>query len=396
MPGPFTDLDDTIFEDKHILTEDHQPSDILERDAEITEYRDALKDVLFGRTPQNIFIYGKAGLGKTAVTNYMMANLLEETNSREDADDLHVHHQNCNGKTAFLVVRNLVNTFRDPPEEFPKRGLGIGDAFSALYEELDTTGGTHLFVLDEIDHLTDVDTLLYELPRARANDHLTTARVGVIGISNNYQFRQTLSPKVKDTLMETEISFSPYDASELRTILEDRADAALVDGGYSEAAIAKAAALAARDRGSARQALDLLRVGAEVAESEGVLTVDDSHIGAAKDRVQRGRLANKIRDQTMHAQLVLEALAKLSQREATPARAKTIYERYCAVADDWNHDPLTTVRSIRTHLSDLEMLGFVNQHERNQGRSGGQYYEFELDLEPGPVLETREEIEANS
>jgi len=396
MPGPFTDLDETIFADKGVLAEDYQPSDILERDDEITDYRDALKDVLFGRNPQNIFIYGKAGLGKTAVTNYMMNHLLKETDSRSNADDLHVHHQNCNGKTAFLVVRNLVNTFRDPHEEFPKRGLGLGDAFSELYDELDATAGTHLFVFDEIDHLSDVDTLLYELPRARANDHLDNARVGVIGISNNYQFRNTLSPKVKDTLMETEISFSPYDAGELRTILEDRADAALVEDGYSEAAIAKAAALAARDRGSARQALDFLRVGAEIAESNGVLTVEDAHIEAAKDRVQRGRLANKIRDQTIHAQLVLEALAYLSQEDSTPARAKVVYEAYCEVAESWAHDPLTTVRSIQSHLSDLDMLGFVTQHERNEGRSGGQYYEFELDLEPGPVLETREEIEASS
>lgn len=396
MPGPFTDLDETIFVDKGVLAEDYQPSDILERDDEITDFRDALKDILFGRNPQNIFIYGKAGLGKTAVTKYMMNHLLTETDSRTDADDLHVHHQNCNGKTAFLVVRNLVNSFRDSHEEFPKRGLGLGDAFNELYDELDATAGTHLFVFDEIDHLSDVDTLLYELPRARANDHLDNARVGVIGISNNYQFRNTLSPKVKDTLMETEISFSPYDAGELRTILEDRADAALVEDGYSEGAITKAAALAARDRGSARQAIDFLRVGAEIAESNGVLTVEDAHIEAAKDRVQRGRLANKIRDQTIHAQLVLEALAYLSQQDSTPARAKVVYEVYCEVADSWAHDPLTTVRSIQSHLSDLEMLGFVTQYERNEGRSGGQYYEFDLDLEPDPVLETREEIKASS
>ena len=198
MGGPFDAITDTIFADKSVLTEDYQPDEILERDEEIEEYRNALKDVLFGRSPQNIFLYGKAGLGKTAVTNYMMDALTEEIQQRPEADALHVHEQNCNGKTVFMVVRALVNDLRAAKAEsgsgsetsadvetFPKRGLGTGDAFAALYEELDATGGTHLIVFDEIDHLDDVDTLLYELPRARSIGHITDSRVGVIGISNN-------------------------------------------------------------------------------------------------------------------------------------------------------------------------------------------------------------------
>lgn len=395
MGGPFDAVTDTIFADKSVLTEDYQPDEILERDEEIESYRNALKDVLFGRSPQNIFLYGKAGLGKTAVTNYMMDALAEEVTSRDEADTLHVHEQNCNGKTVFMVVRALVNDLRGPDEEeFPKRGLGTGDAFGALYDELDATGGTHLIVFDEIDHLDDVDTLLYELPRARSIGHITNSRVGVIGISNNYTFRQQLSSKVKDTLMETEISFSPYSADELRAILKERAENALMEDGYDSSAIAKAAALAARDMGNARQAIDLLRVGAEVAENRGEYRVTDEHIDLARERVQRGRLSNKIRDQTTHAQLVLETLAHLEVDDKTPARAKEIYDLYQTVAESWAHDPLTTVRSVHSHLSDLQMLGFLKRYERNEGLSGGQYYEFELDdLDPELVLETRQEIE---
>ncbi|ACV47928.1 MULTISPECIES: orc1/cdc6 family replication initiation protein [Halomicrobium] len=395
MGGPFDAITDTIFADKSVLTEDYQPDEILERDEEIEEYRNALKDVLFGRSPQNIFLYGKAGLGKTAVTNYMMDALTEEIQQRPEADALHVHEQNCNGKTVFMVVRALVNDLRGPDgETFPKRGLGTGDAFGALYEELDTTGGTHLVVFDEIDHLDDVDTLLYELPRARSIGHITDSRVGVIGISNNYTFRQQLSAKVKDTLMETEISFSPYSADELRAILEERAENALKDDGYDSSAIAMAAALAARDMGNARQAIDLLRVGAEVAENQGEFRVTDEHIERARERVQRGRLSDKIRDQTTHAQLVLETLAHLEDDGETPARAKEIYELYQNVAESWANEPLTTVRSVHSHLSDLRMLGFLKRYERNEGLSGGQYYEFELDdLDPELVFDTREDIE---
>ena len=205
--GPFDDITETIFADKAVLTESYQPETILERDEEIKAYSHALQDVLFGRTPENVFVYGKAGVGKTAVTKYMLEELREEVPTREAADELHTYTVNCNGRTLFILVRSLVDgLLPEHASRFPERGLGTGDAFDELYRQFDRIDRTHLVVFDEIDHLEDANTLLYELPRARANGHITDATVGVIGISNDYTFRQILSPKVKDTLMETEIT----------------------------------------------------------------------------------------------------------------------------------------------------------------------------------------------
>lgn len=156
MSGPFSDVTDTLFAEKDVLSESYQPEEILERDEEITEYRYALEDVLFGREPENIMLYGKAGLGKTAVTTYMLDALCDEVQQREDADDLFVHKINCNGKTLFMVVRHLVNELLpETASDFPKRGLGTGDAFEELYRQLDRLGETHIIVFDEIDHLDD-------------------------------------------------------------------------------------------------------------------------------------------------------------------------------------------------------------------------------------------------
>jgi orc1/cdc6 family replication initiation protein len=393
MAGPFDDLTETVFTDKAVLAESYQPETILERDEEIEAYSHALQDVLFGRNPENVFVYGKAGLGKTAVTKYMLNELRMEASTREAAEEVHTHAVNCNGRTLFMVVRTLVNELLpEHASRFPERGLGTGDAFDELYRQLERIGGTHLIVFDEIDHLAEANTLLYELPRARANDHVSNAKIGVIGISNDYTFRRTLSPKVKDTLMETEISFSPYDAAELRTILEHRAERAFVDEVCDTSAIAKAAALAAQDMGNARQALDLLRAGAELAEQNGETPITDGHIEAARERVQRGRLETKIRDQTEHAQYILEAIANLHNSGTIPARSKEIQRAYKRVADSHAASPLSTLKSIQDHLSDLHMLGFLRRYEQNKGLSGGQYYEYELDLDPEIVLETRREV----
>ncbi|MDB2276722.1 hypothetical protein PM022_19805, partial [Halorubrum ezzemoulense] len=119
--------------------------------------------------------------------------------------------------------------------------------FDILYEELDQIGGTVLLVLDEIDHLGGDDEILYEIPRARSNGYISEAKPGVIGISNDFGFRDDLSPKVKDTLCEEEIHFSPYNAPELRAILEERVAGAMYDDAVDDAVIALCAAIAAQD-----------------------------------------------------------------------------------------------------------------------------------------------------
>jgi Cdc6-like AAA superfamily ATPase len=114
------------------------------------------------------------------------------------------------------------------------------------------------------NQLWDADTLLYELTGLGWSvGHTTDPKMGVIRISNGSTFRQARLLKIKDTLMEAEISFSPSDASELRTILADRGDRAFVDGVFDDSAVARAAAIAAKDRGNAGYAIYLLRIGGE-------------------------------------------------------------------------------------------------------------------------------------
>nr|WP_050033595.1 hypothetical protein [Halorubrum halophilum] len=67
-----------------------------------------------------------------------------------------------------------------------------------------------------------------------------------------------------------------------------------MDGACDTSEIAKVAALTTQDMGNARQALNLLRVGVELAEQNDVAPVRDEHIETARERVQRSWMANKI------------------------------------------------------------------------------------------------------
>lgn len=394
MTSPFSELEETIFKDATVLEEGYQPDKIFERESEIEAYRNALKAVLFGRNPPNVFVYGKSGVGKSAVTRYILSELQKATEDRPEADDVWVQFINCNNRTAYSLVSSLVNRIRpETTEKFPERGLSIEAAMNKLYEYMDERGGTFLFVLDEIDHLKNVNSLLYELPRARSNGYITNSRVGVIGISNNYTFRKSLSPKVKGTLMEKEISFAPYDAHELKSILFARADKAFQEGAYQDSAIALCSAIAAKDTGSARQAIDILYQAGELAENDGAGTISDEYVNDAQNVVRRGRITERIREQTTHSQLVLEAVARLELQDKTPAKSKHVKEEYSQTAYSYSTEPLSTLKSVQNHLSDLEMLGFLSRREHNDGMSGGAYFTYSLELDPQEVIKIRSTIE---
>ncbi|MCF2241038.1 cell division control protein Cdc6, partial [Halobacterium salinarum] len=241
-------------------------------------------------------------------------------------------------------------------------------------------------VLDEIDNLDDDDMLLYQLPRAKTNGNIEDSQVAVVGISNDYTFRNDLSPKVQDTLCEREIKFPPYDANELVTILDDRAERALSSGVLTGGVIPQCAALAARDRGSARQAIDLLRESVNVAIEDERETVTEDDVETAVRRVERGRIKDSIKDLTTHGQYVLLAVTQTAIADDTPVRAKELYEVYADIAAEYASDPLSQ-RSVHDHLNDLSMLGFLRQHDRNYGRGGGQFFEYELDVDATMVQE---------
>ncbi len=379
----------SLIEQRDVLREDYQPNEILERDDEITQYAHALKPIIDGFSPNNVFLYGKTGVGKTAVTRYMIDMLYEEI---DDGDAITVVSINCKlTPTSYQTAIKLANELAE--EEVVCSGHPTSDVMDALHTQIEATESTVLFVLDEIDHLGDDDDLLYDLPRAKANGYIEDADVGLIGISNDYTYRQNLSPKVKDTLMEKEIKFSPYDAGELQTILHTRAEKALISKDYLDNGVIQlCSALAAQDKGSARQAIDLFREACDHAEENGQTTVSEENVRAAETRVERGRIEEAIPDLTNHGRLALMAVATAERREDTPLRTKELYDYYTRCAKANAIDPLTD-RSLHDHADDLAMLGFVKRHEKNKGRKGGKFFEYELDIPIQSVYEALDEME---
>ncbi|WP_193310549.1 orc1/cdc6 family replication initiation protein [Halorubrum halophilum] len=379
-----------IFRNKDALGESYQPDQIEERDEEIEEYMDALQPVVDGWEPNNIFLYGNTGVGKTAVTDYLLDRLQDDVADYNDVD-LAVMSVNCKTlNSSYQVAVELVNKLRPAGGEISSTGYPQQTVFKKLYKELEAIGGTILIVLDEVDSIGDRDELLYELPRARANNNLDSTKVGVIGISNDFKFRDQLDPRVQDTLCERELQFPPYDAPELENILESRAEVAITEDAVEQGVLNFCAALAARDSGSARQALDLLRLAGEIAENREVDLIERDHVEAARSRLEQERVEEGMRELTTHGRLALLAVVSKAAKEETPSRTREIYEEYAALCDSSGTDSLAQ-RSVHNHLSDLRMLGILSAYENRSG-SRGNYYSYELDVPFTSAIEAMSDV----
>jgi cell division control protein 6 len=379
-----------IFRNKDALGESYQPDQIEERDEEIEEYMDALQPVVDGWEPNNIFLYGNTGVGKTAVTDYLLDRLQDDVADYDDID-LSVISLNCKTlNSSYQVAVELVNKLRPAGGEISSTGYPQQTVFKKLYTELEAIGGAILIVLDEVDSIGDRDELLYELPRARANNNLDSAKVGVIGISNDFKFRDQLDPRVQDTLCERELQFPPYDAPELENILESRAEIAITEGAVEQGVLNFCAALAARDSGSARQALDLLRLAGEIAENREADLIERDHVEAARSRLEQERVEEGMRELTTHGRLALLAVISKAAKEETPCRTREIYEEYIALCDSSGTDSLAQ-RSVHNHLSDLRMLGILSAYENRSG-SRGNYYSYELDVPFTSAIEAMSDV----
>ena len=389
MDSPFKGPN-TIFKTKRPFDEDFRPDEILERNEEIEAYGAALQDILDGFGPPNVFVYGQTGVGKTATTHKILELLTADCEAA--GIDLTVFTLNCNKRdTTYKVISKLANDLH-PDREF-KQGTHPDTLWSVIYDHLDEIGGDVSVVLDEIDKLGEDESLLYEFPRANSMGELDETRVGIIGISNNFKFRESLSQRVKSTLTEKEIEFKPYDANQMRSILNYYADLTFYDGVLSNDVVPLCAALTAQDTGDARMGLDLLETAGDIARHEESETVLEEHVTLARTKVDRANTERIINNRlTVQMQAVLVALTLTVLDPETEAKVKQIYPMYKSVCERVDADVLSESR-VRDHLDTLDMFGLIEASEQNLGRSGGRAYIYELVDEIQIVVETLREID---
>ena len=413
--GLFDDLlsGEPIFENKEVLRPSYTPHELPHRKEQINSMATILVAALRGETPSNILIYGK-----TASAKYVSQEL--ERTSRKYDVPCEVEYINCEvTDTQYRVLAQLANTFieqnleslaeridelealreratndpaalreteletvdavatrlderraeREEMETVPMTGWPTDRVYSTFFEAVDFEERVAVIMLDEIDKLVEKsgDDTLYNL--SRMNSELDHSRVSIIGISNDLKFTDFLDPRVKSSLGEEEIVFPPYDANQLRDILQHRADVAFKAGALSDDVIPLCAAFAAQEHGDARRALDLLRTAGELAERSQTEIVQEDHVRQAQDKIELDRVVEVVRTLPTQSKLVLFAIILLEKNgvhNVNTGEVYNIYKRLCAEIDA----DVLTQRRVTDLISELDMLGIVNAVVVSKGRYG--------------------------
>ena len=351
-----------LFKDREVLRHDYLPEKLPHREEQIQLLGETVAPVLRDARCSNIFIYGKTGTGKTAVTKYVLSHL--ETKAKEYGAPVKFCYINC--RMTGSEYRVFANLSQNIGMTIPFTGLSVGEVFDRFRNALDASRTIFIVALDEVDALIKDrgDNLLYEL--TRINETLHKSKVSIIGISNDLRLKEFLDPRVFSSLSEEEMVFRPYDASELRNILLERSKLSFHEGALSEAALSICSALAAAEHGDARRALDLLRVAGEVAERQGAKLITEEHVREAGKHIEHNRIVEALQNLTLHSKLVLLSVYHLSKSSATTGEIYDIYAELCGELGAG----LLTQRRLGTLVNELDAMGLLNAKVVSMGRYG--------------------------
>ena len=217
-----------------------------------------------------------------------------------------------------------------------------------------------IVILDEVDILLskDGDGILYTLSR--------TPNVSILSISNYLDFKQFIKSRVSSSLSDKEIVFPPYDAEQLADILNERSKLSFKEGVLEDSVIPLCAAMAAKEEGDARYALDLLQTAGEIADDKESDMIYGSYVKEAKNIIEYNKVNEVIMTLPTQQQRLLASILKLTEDKEEITSGK-LYEVYSEISKG----DAVTYRRIFDFINELELLGIISTNTVSRGRAKG-------------------------
>jgi len=339
--------DASLFRNEAALAPDYLPDAILHREAQVKEIAYAVSPATRGRKPQNAIVIGPPGTGKTCCCRHVLSQLAEYSGR-----SLPIYINCWEYTTRHAVLTKVAEALG---QAMPRRGIATDEILARIAEIVKNTDRILVVVLDEVDRLlaSSESKVLYDLTRAQ---EVFSARVGVIGVTNDAQALAKLDNRIRSSLASVPVNFEAYTPAQLKDILRERAKLALADGVLTEEVIPLCAAFGARAGGDARIAIECLRRAAQLAESEGLSQVTAQHVRAAYPQPAQLRAEGALASLGDGERALVQMLKE--KGELSSGQIEAIFEK----------SGMATDRSVRNYIARLESLGLIETEEIEGGR----------------------------
>ena len=338
------DAEPGIIAREEVLMPEYFPTELLHRQDEMQAVAEAVKPLTEGRQPENLFIHGDSGVGKTTCVKHVLKEMEEYTSRVKTV------YANCWEYSTRMAVYSLI--VQKLEEALPRRGLATDEVFSRIVEVMEKSGVRVLVVLDEMDGLFfhDEEKLLYELSRSGKGKPL----FGIIGISSDPHLLAEKDIRVKSSMRLTDFEFKPYNKEQMTAILLERAKAGLMPGSWSSEVIGACASKAVARKSNVRVGLELLWKAAKRTEKAGrdKITVQDVEEVDGKCMYGKERQPVAENFEVRSKSLSEEEKLILGLLKGGELLSTDVYSEFCKKS-------VRSKRQIRNYLKELEAKGLI-------------------------------------
>jgi len=335
------------------------------REKQISRIISHLTPVLDGAHPTPALVFGPTGSGKTVTLIHILSTFQKVAEKRG------IKFKCCyidltSPKTYFAALNELAIVLDGSNRKY-RKGIPIDHMQSRIMEAIGSYDGFLCLMIDEVDNLKpNADGFLTFLGKTLPRK--VSCRLMLILLTNRLDWEKTLDPRILSFLKKTDILFESYDALDLVEILNLRVEKSLNREKVELAALKKVAALASRETGDARKAVELLAKAVTVAEeTSGKLT--EKEVDIAEQRLEIDKTVSLIRALAVQQRMALQGcyavLSKTSKRVSTGQA----YDAYQAISSNEQVRPLTQ-RRFSDIIGFLDLYGLINARVISKGRYG--------------------------
>lgn len=379
------DRENSIFKNKAALDVLRTPKNIIGRKKEVEDLVRFLAAHRQDAIPPFVSVYGRSGSGKSTLVRFVCENL----------DGVAICFVNLRSAKTLFECCNLI--LSELGAEVLPSAKGLGSAVSSIKDVIvsylqEAKKQVIVLVLDEFD-------MIFYDKRNKPSDFVyklvilceqlkkeKNYQMCIVGISNNVVSEYELDDRVRSRIGNTEVYFPAYTYDEALEILRTVAKEAFNE--MDDTVLQHCAKLSAQEYGDARRAIDLLRVGAEIAGAKNQ-KLSTKHIDLASVKLQNDRIVEIMNRATQQFRYVCRAIVYLSYvKELEFIHTSKIYDEYKIIV---SKESALTYRRISEILNDIENSGVLTSHTHSRGRHGyGKQYKlvFSPDL-IGPAIDAQ-------